>query len=127
MPRGTTMILAAVDDLMFKVKILETAKQVGVQVATASTARDALARARAERPRLIILDLHSVPCAPLEVLKALKADPDLQAIPTLGYFSHVQEEVGRHATEAGCDQVLPRSAFSAKLPDLLRPYAPSNE
>ncbi len=117
------MILAAVDDLMFKVKILETAKHVGVQVATASTAADALARARAERPALIILDLHSGPCAPTEVLKALKADPELKAIPTLGYFSHVQAEVGERALEAGCDQVLPRSAFAARLPDLLRPYA----
>ena len=117
------MILAAVDDLMFKVKILETARQVGARVATASNAADTLARARAERPALIILDLHSGPCAPTEVLKALKADPDLRAIPTLGYFSHVEAEVGRRALEAGCDQVLPRSAFSASLPDLLRPYA----
>jgi CheY-like chemotaxis protein len=117
------MILAAVDDLMFKVKIVETAKQVGARVATASTAADALARARAERPALIILDLHSTACAPLEVLKSLKADPDLKAIPTLGYFSHVEEEVGRRAQAAGCDQVLPRSAFSARLPDLLRPHA----
>ena len=117
------MVLAAVDDLMFKVKILETAKQVGARVATASTAADALARARAERPALIILDLHSAPCAPLDVLEALKADPDLKTIPTLGFFSHVEAEVGQRALEAGCDQVLPRSAFSAKLPDLLRPYA----
>ncbi len=117
------MVLAALDDLMFKVKILETAKQVGVKVATASTAEDVLARARAERPALIILDLHSGPCAPVDVLKALKADPDLKSIPTLGYFSHVEAEVGQHALQAGCDQVLPRSAFSAKLPDLLRPYA----
>jgi CheY-like chemotaxis protein len=117
------MILAAVDDLFFKVKIVEAAKQVGARLGTASTAPDALARARADRPGLIILDLHSVPCAPLEVLKALKADPDLKTIPTLGYFSHVEEAVGRSALEAGCDQVLPRSAFSAKLPDLLRPYA----
>lgn len=117
------MILAAVDDLMFKVKIIETAKQVGARVATASTAQDALARARAELPALIILDLHSTACAPLEVLQALKADPDLKAIPTLGYFSHVEHELGRRAQEAGCDQVLPRSAFSARLPDLLRPYA----
>jgi len=117
------MILAAVDDLMFKVKIVETAKQVGARVATASTAEDALARARAQRPGLIILDLHSAACAPLELLKALKADPDLQAVPVIGYFSHVEREVGRRAQEAGCDQVLPRSAFSARLPDILRPYA----
>jgi CheY-like chemotaxis protein len=117
------MILAAVDDLMFKVKILETAKQVGVRVGTASTAQDALARARAERPALIILDLHSQACAPDEVLKALKADPDLRAIPVLGYFSHVHPDVAERARQAGCDRVLPRSAFSATLPDLLRPYA----
>jgi len=117
------MILAAVDELFFKIKIVEAAKQVGARLATASTAADALARARAERPGLIILDLHSAPCAPLEVLRALKADPDLKSIPTLGYFSHVEAEVGERALEAGCDQVLPRSAFSARLPDLLRPYA----
>ena len=117
------MVLAVVDDLMFKVKILETAKQVGARVATASTAQDALARARGERPALIILDLHSGPCAPTELLKALKADPELKTIPTLGYFSHVEAEVGQRALGAGCDQVLPRSAFSAGLPDLLRPYA----
>ena len=117
------MILAALDELMFKVKILETAKRVGARVATASTAGDVLARARAERPALIILDLHAEACAPLEVLKALKADPDLKTIPTLGYFSHVQAEVGQRALDGGCDQVLPRSAFSARLPDLLRPYA----
>ncbi len=117
------MVLAAVDDLFFKIKIVEAAKQVGAKLATASTAADALARARAERPGLIILDLHSVPCAPTEVLRALKSDPALKGIPTLGYFSHVQDEVGRNALEAGCDQVMPRSAFAAKLPDLLRPYA----
>lgn len=117
------MILAAVDELFFKIRIVEAAKQVGARLATASTAADVLARARAERPALIILDLHSEPCAPIEVLQSLKADPELKAIPTLGYFSHVRDEVGRRALEAGCDQVLPRSAFSAKLPDLLRPYA----
>ncbi len=118
------MILAGVEDLMFKVRILEAAKQVGARIATAGTARDLLARARAERPALIILDLHAEACAPTETLRALKADPALREIPTLGYFSHVQAEVGRRALEAGCDQVLPRSAFSARLPDLLRPYAP---
>ena len=117
------MVLAAVDELFFKVKIVEADKQVGVRLATASTAADALARARDERPALIILDLHSGPCAPTEVLKALKADPDLKALPSLGYFSHVEAEVGQRALEAGCDQVLPRSTFSARLPDLLRPYA----
>ena len=117
------MVLAAVDDLMFKVKILETAKQVGVKIGTASTAQDVLARARAEKPSLVILDLHSQACAPTEVLQALKSDPDLQAIPTLGYFSHVEAHVGQAALAAGCDQVLPRSAFTAKLPDLLRPHA----
>ena len=117
------MVLAALDDLMFKVKILETAKQVGVKVGTASTAHDVLARVRTERPSLIVLDLHSQACAPPDVLKALKGDPELKAIPTIGFFSHLEAHVGRDALAAGCDQVLPRSAFSAKLPEILRPHA----
>ena len=117
------MVLAAVDDLMFKVKIIETAKQVGVKLGTASTAQDAVARAKTDRPSLIILDLQSQACAPGEILRALKADPELRVIPTLGYFSHVETEVGRNALAAGCDEVLARSAFSARLPDLLRPHA----
>jgi len=38
----------------------------------------------------------------------------------IGFLSHVQGDLKLRAQEAGCDMVLPRSAFSQNLPQLLR-------
>jgi hypothetical protein len=43
----------------------------------------------------------------------------------MAFFSHVQVELQRAAQEAGCDQILPRSQFTATLPQLLRQAASS--
>jgi hypothetical protein len=41
----------------------------------------------------------------------------------VGFLSHVQGELKVKAQEAGCDMVVPRSAFSQNLPSLLRRHA----
>lgn len=119
-------ILAAVDDLFFAAKILETAEKLGVPVTIARSAQDMVSRlfAGPDRPALLIFDLNSQACKPLETIAELKKDPDLRRIPTLGFLSHVQAELKQQAARAGCDTILPRSAFSERLPDLLRKYAP---
>ena len=38
----------------------------------------------------------------------------------IGFLSHVQGDLKQKAHEVGCDMVLPRSAFSQNLPQLLR-------
>jgi hypothetical protein len=43
----------------------------------------------------------------------------------IGFLSHLQGELKMKAQEAGCDMVLPRSAFSQNLPQLLRRHAAS--
>ena len=43
----------------------------------------------------------------------------------IGFLSHIQGELKVKAQEAGCDMVLPRSAFSQNLPQLLRRHATS--
>jgi hypothetical protein len=47
----------------------------------------------------------------------------LKETAVLGFLSHVQHDLKAAAAEAGCDRILPRSAFTAELPDILRPYA----
>jgi len=116
MPRT---VIAVVDDLFFASKIRGTAEQLGVAVTFARTA-DALAEAaRREQPALIICDLHSQRVDPNELAKLLKADEQLRSIPLLGFFSHVQTELQREAEQAGFDQVLPRSAFTKHLSEIL--------
>ena len=56
---------------------------------------------------------------PIETIAAIKQDPALAATRTLGFVSHVQSDVIAAARQAGCDEVLARSAFTEKLPAIL--------
>jgi DNA-binding NarL/FixJ family response regulator len=116
-------VLAAVEDLFFGAKILETAQRLQVPLGLVCSADALLAAARADRPALIIFDLNAQSCRPLDTLRRLQAAPDLGDIPTLGFFSHVQHDLKVAAAEAGCDRILPRSAFTATLPEILREHA----
>jgi CheY-like chemotaxis protein len=113
------MVLVVVDDLMFRSRISSAAKAVGVTIAAATTADAALTRARELKPSLILFDLDSARTEPFEVLRKLQDDPELAAIPTLGFVSHVHTDVIRQARALGIGEVLARSAFVSSLPDIL--------
>ena len=114
------MVLIAVDDLMFASRISSAAKALGVEIAFARSPEAIVAAVRAKSPRLVILDLNSVKVRPLEAVAALKSDPALAAVRTVGFVSHVQTELIAEARQAGVDQVMARSAFVAQLPQLLQ-------
>jgi DNA-binding NarL/FixJ family response regulator len=67
----------------------------------------------------VIFDLNSGKLAPIEMIAALKTEPSLSSIRTLGYVSHVDSDTIDRARSAGIDQVLARSAFSEKLGEIL--------
>lgn len=113
------MILAAVDDLLFSSKIRTTAKLAGVDLTFARTPDEILSQARALKPSLVIFDLNSAKADPINTLAALDRDPELAAIPTMGFVSHVDSSTIGAAKEAGCDTVLARSAFAANLAAIL--------
>ena len=54
---NASMVLVAVDDLLFSSKIRATAKQVGVELAFARSRQEVLDQARALTPPLVIFDL----------------------------------------------------------------------
>jgi CheY-like chemotaxis protein len=112
-------IIAVVDDLFFASKIRGTAEQLSVPVRFARTAEALIDAARRDSPSLIICDLHSQKVDPIELAKTLKTDEGLRHIPLLGFFSHVQTELQSEAQQAGFDRVIPRSAFTRDLPDIL--------
>jgi hypothetical protein len=49
----------------------------------------------------------------------LRADHATRSIHVIGFYSHVDRELREAALAAGLDQVLPRSAFTVRLPALL--------
>ena len=112
-------VLAAIDDMIFAAKVKGTAGATGVEVEFVKSLPAALESARREPPSLIICDLHSEKCDPMELARQLKADEALKGIPLVGFFSHVNIELKQSAEEAGFDRVLPRSLFVKKLGDIL--------
>jgi PleD family two-component response regulator len=114
------MILAVLDDLMFTSKIRTAAGQLGAAVTFARSAQAALDEMHRSAPALVILDLNNARVDPLGLVAAMKQDPALAKIPTLGYVSHVQTDVIDAARAAGVGEVLARSAFSAQLGEILR-------
>ena len=113
------MVLCVVDDLMFSIKISTAAKSLGVDIYFERNADAVVPRVREKQPDLVIFDLNSAKLRPLDAIAALKTDPSLQAIRTLGFVAHVQTDTINAARAAGIDQVLARSAFVEKLGAIL--------
>ena len=113
------MVLAAVDDFLFRSKIRAVAKHVNVEVQFAQTQDDILTQARAVKPALIVVDLNSQKIDAVATIAALKGDAALAGVRTIGFASHVHVDLINAARRAGADQVLPRSQFAGNLADIL--------
>ena len=114
---STRQVVTIVPDLFFSARIGAAARALDVAVEEVAAAR-ALEHCRARPPDLVIMDLHAA-FDPLAVARALKADAVTRAVPIAGFYSHVDQALRRAALESGVDHVLPRSAFTARLPALL--------
>jgi CheY-like chemotaxis protein len=112
-------VLVAVEDLLFRSKISETAERVGVEAAFPRNPEKLLDALRASPPDLLVVDLNSARFEPLELLRAVKSDSALRGVITVGFLSHVQGDLALAAREAGCNRVMARSAFVENLPRVL--------
>jgi CheY-like chemotaxis protein len=115
-------IVAALEDLMFTVKISDIAKRTGLCVEFVKTEKDAIEAAR-QNPLLIIIDLNMHAVDALQLIRTLKADPETSRVSLIGYVSHVHGELKQKAHDAGCDMVMARSAFSQNLPLILKRHS----
>ena len=128
-PAAAPRIFAFIDDLFFLAKIQETARKLNVKVEFVKTDKDILERMNhngTEKPSLIIFDLNNVLAKPLQTIPKLKREFK-KGTTIIGFVSHVQGDLKLKAMEAGCDVVIPRSAFSQNLPQLLRRHGAPDE
>jgi CheY-like chemotaxis protein len=112
-------VLAAVEDLLFRSKISETAEQLGIEARFPRSKAKLLDALHESAPELLVLDLNSARFDPLELLRIVKSDETTQQVPTVGFLSHVQGDLAAAARNAGCDHVMARSAFAKDLPRIL--------
>ena len=126
---ATSRIFAFVDDLFFLAKLQETARKLNVKVEFVKTEKDLMEKMKQngeEKPSLIIFDLNNVNAKPLTLIPKLKTKLK-KGTSIIGFLSHVQGDLKQKAHEVGCDMVLPRSAFSQNLPQLLRRHGASED
>ena len=126
---SNSRIFAFVEDLFFLAKIQETARKMNVKVEFVKTEKELLDRIKEngeEKPSLIIFDLNNANAKPLVTIPRLKTKLK-KGTSFIGFLSHIQGELKLKAQEAGCDMVVPRSAFSQNLPQLLRRHGSVEE
>jgi hypothetical protein len=119
---ATTRIYAFIDDLFFLTKMQDTARKLNVKLEFVKTVEDLLEKVEqrgGEAPSLIVFDLNNVNAKPLQSIPKLRAKFK-RGTSIVGFVSHVQGDLKLKAQEAGCDSVMPRSAFSQNLPQILR-------
>ncbi|MFL5331086.1 MAG: response regulator [Gemmataceae bacterium] len=116
-------ILLLSTDLMDTSKVRGAAQAQGVTVRTARTA-DSLAKLASESaPSLVIVDLGNPDLNLGTLMDSLRALPQRPRIVAFG--SHVDAAALNAARSAGCDEVLPRSAFfqnvESEIPNWVTP------
>jgi CheY-like chemotaxis protein len=114
-------VLALVDDLFFLSKLSETARHVGIVLQTVSSGEALVSAATAAAPRLLIVDLNARH-GPVDAVEQLRAAGN--PAPVIAFLSHVQTDLADRARAAGCQQVLPRSQFTANLAAILSQAKP---
>ncbi len=75
----------------------------GYQVITASDGEEAIAKAKCERPDVIVLDIMMPKMDGYEACKRLKSDPETRSIPIILLTAKGREADRRLGTEAGAD------------------------
>lgn len=126
---AASRIFAFVEDLFFMAKIQETGRKMNVKVEFIKTEKDLTDKMTSngdEKPSLIIFDLNNANAKPLTLIPKLKGKLK-KGTSIIGFLSHVQGDLKQKAHEVGCDMVLPRSAFSQNLPQLLRRHGAADD
>lgn len=106
-------------DLFFTSKVTATAAELGLRVEVVVNAAAAIERVKAGGVRCVFVDLAD-PAPDIDELVSHLPPGGRPAVVAFG--AHVAAVRLEAARQAGCDEVLPRSRFSAVLPDLLRKY-----
>lgn len=87
----------------------------GWRVSTQGDGLGAAERVRAERPDLVILDLMLPGCSGLEVVEAIRADPETGATPVLMLTAKGQGRDREAAERAGVDRFMTKPFSNADM------------
>ncbi len=107
------------DSRELAVKVL---KNRGYQMIEASDGEEALEKALAEKPDLILMDISIPKINGYEVTRRLKSQADFKATPIIALTAHAMKGDKEKALEAGCDGYISKPINVHELPDQIKSY-----
>ena len=84
--------------------------------------RDAVERARAEKPDLILMDVMMPRMTGLEACRVLKQDKETSNIPVILLTTRGEESFVQEGYASGCSDYLTKPVNNTELLDLLKAY-----
>ncbi len=118
-------ILLVEDNEMNRDMLSRRLERKGYEVVLAMDGQSGVARAQAEPPDLILMDMSLPVLDGWEATRKLKADPQTRFVPIVALTAHAMAGDREHAIEAGCDDYdtkpidFPR--LLGKIESLLQP------
>lgn len=97
-------------DLLFGSKVQGALEIAGHTVSRFATVEKL--RVAAQFHDLVIFDLTAEEIDGPDTLHSLREQGEIEMVPTLGYYSHVDAEMRRRALDAGFTKVVPRSRMA---------------
>jgi CheY-like chemotaxis protein len=119
--KGAPIGVLLTRDLIFTSKVAGTARELGYHVAVVGDPAQALLIIEQSQPRVVFVDLAAGDLADAEALMKYKRLAGSNTA-IIAFGSHVDTEALARARAAGCTEVMPRSKFSANLPELIRTH-----
>jgi DNA-binding response OmpR family regulator len=103
---GNQFVLVVEDDPDIALMMSVSLRLAGHVVATASTGEAALAALKVAPPEVLVLDLGLPGMGGREVLRHVREDPSLEALPVVVVSAHAAPPTISEMTSLGCDRYL---------------------
>jgi two-component system cell cycle response regulator DivK len=119
-------ILVVEDDADNRRIVTKVLSVEGYHVIEACDGHEALAKARAEHPDLILMDLALPNMDGWEATRHIKADAQLRHTPVVALTAFAMRGDEEQARAAGCDDYVSKPARPMVIRDIVRKYVSGN-
>jgi two-component system cell cycle response regulator DivK len=94
----------------------------GYEVAEAADGGEGVAKAKSERPDLILMDIQLPILDGYETTRQIKADPDFKEIPIIAVSSYAMKGDEEKARASGCDRYVTKPYSPVQLLRIIRGF-----
>jgi two-component system cell cycle response regulator DivK len=115
-------ILVVDDNQDSRELVVKVLKNRGYQMIEAVDGEDALEKATAENPDLILMDISIPKINGYEVTRRLKSQMNFKNTPIIALTAHAMKGDREKALEAGCDGYISKPINIHEIPDQIQSY-----